>query len=612
MILGASGAAKSVTWKALQGVYDRMKNAGKPGWSNVTVHPINPKTLNLGELYGEYNLSSGEWTDGVVSSIMRKTCSDGSDQLHWMLFDGPVDAIWIEDMNSVMDDNKVLTLINREHISLTARVSLLFETEDLAVASPATVSRCGIVYSDYKDLGWKPFVESWLQKQSNKQLMQFYRTYFNEALDKALNFKYTNCKEVIQTSELNQIASMCHLIECLSNDKDSFAVMTEDEMEIVTKLLFYFAMIWTVCACVDDYGRSTIDNFIRELDSIFPIKETVYDYYVDLNSKSFLSWRNMLSDQRSYNENTPFYKIVIPTVDTVKYQYLISTMLLSNRPVLINGSVGSGKTLIAQSIVDNQDAQKYSSVVLNMSSRTTVKFIQEAIEARTEKRSKEILAPPGNKTMICFMDDFNMPEKQKYGAQPTLELIRQWTDYEFWYNRQKQSRTFVKGLLMLAAMGPAGGARQSVSSRIMGKFYQINITFPQETVIGEIFGSMLSHHLSDFVVDIRNLWKPITDATITLYQNVLKKLLPTITNIHYLFNLRDISRVFQGLLRSSKEHHVTKDVMLRMWVHECFRVFSDRINDNDDYDWFTKKLFETLGTHMDVTFQSLCPIEKLR
>lgn len=136
MILGASGSAKSVTWKALQGVHGRMKMAGKDGWSNVTVHPINPKTLSLGELYGEYNLSSGEWSDGVVSSIMRKACSDKSDQLHWLLFDGPVDAIWIEDMNSVMDDNKVLTLINREHISLTAQVSLLFETEDLAVASP--------------------------------------------------------------------------------------------------------------------------------------------------------------------------------------------------------------------------------------------------------------------------------------------------------------------------------------------------------------------------------------------------------------------------------------------------------------------------------------------
>lgn len=101
MILGATGAAKSTVWKTLQGLHRRMKLAGKLGWSTVNVYPINPKTLTLGELYGEYSSSTNEWCDGVVSSVMRQTCSDKSDQLHWIFFDGPVDAIWIEDMNSV-------------------------------------------------------------------------------------------------------------------------------------------------------------------------------------------------------------------------------------------------------------------------------------------------------------------------------------------------------------------------------------------------------------------------------------------------------------------------------------------------------------------------------
>lgn len=68
-------------------------------------------------------------------------------------------------MNSVMDDNKVLTLINSDRITMPEQVSLLFEVGDLAVASPATVSRCGMVYNDYKDWGWQPFVASWVQKQ---------------------------------------------------------------------------------------------------------------------------------------------------------------------------------------------------------------------------------------------------------------------------------------------------------------------------------------------------------------------------------------------------------------------------------------------------------------
>ena len=86
----------------------------------------------------------------------------------WIVFDGPVDTLWIESMNSVMDDNKILTLINGERISMPEQVSLLFEVEDLAVASPATVSRCGMVFNDYADMGCQPYINSWLQTFSDK------------------------------------------------------------------------------------------------------------------------------------------------------------------------------------------------------------------------------------------------------------------------------------------------------------------------------------------------------------------------------------------------------------------------------------------------------------
>ena len=86
-----------------------------------------------------------------------------------ILFDGPVDTSWIESMNSLMDDNKLLTLANGERISMPAQVTLLFETEDLSTASPATVSRAGIIYCDYEKLGWQPYFDSWL-KQTPSQV----------------------------------------------------------------------------------------------------------------------------------------------------------------------------------------------------------------------------------------------------------------------------------------------------------------------------------------------------------------------------------------------------------------------------------------------------------
>ncbi|CAH8498261.1 unnamed protein product [Heterobilharzia americana] len=165
MIVGKTLSGKSTTWRLLKAVHNSLAKESNSEFERVTEYPLNPKALSLGELYGEFDLSTNEWTDGVLSSIMRQTCADDSTSLKWIIFDGPVDTLWIESMNSVMDDNKILTLINGERISMPEQVSLLFEVEDLSVASPATVSRCGMVYNDVNDLGWWPLVESWLSKK---------------------------------------------------------------------------------------------------------------------------------------------------------------------------------------------------------------------------------------------------------------------------------------------------------------------------------------------------------------------------------------------------------------------------------------------------------------
>lgn len=88
-----------------------------------------------------------------------------------MVLDGPVDSMWVESMNSLMDDNRVLTLINGDRISLSESASLLFEVEDLAMATPATVSRASIVYCDFKEFGVMPYLDSWVSKKTNQVMI---------------------------------------------------------------------------------------------------------------------------------------------------------------------------------------------------------------------------------------------------------------------------------------------------------------------------------------------------------------------------------------------------------------------------------------------------------
>ena len=86
----------------------------------------------------------------------------------WVVLDGDIDSIWIESMNTVMDDNKVLTLVSNERIPLSAAMRMVFEINSLKNATPATVSRAGILYINETDVGWRPFMESFLTKRERR------------------------------------------------------------------------------------------------------------------------------------------------------------------------------------------------------------------------------------------------------------------------------------------------------------------------------------------------------------------------------------------------------------------------------------------------------------
>ena len=124
MCVGPTGSGKSAVIEVLKRV------------ENAMIYYINPKAITVNELYGVMEMSTREWKDGLLSKTFRianeKTPGfTGDYQNKWILFDGDVDADWVENMNSVMDDNKLLTLINGDRIRLERFCKLLFEVYDL-------------------------------------------------------------------------------------------------------------------------------------------------------------------------------------------------------------------------------------------------------------------------------------------------------------------------------------------------------------------------------------------------------------------------------------------------------------------------------------------------
>jgi len=119
-------------------------------------------------MYGVKSDLSDDWTPGILSTLWSKSNNRNNKYNTWIVADGPVDAIWIENLNTVLDDNKILTLANGERIPMTNNCKMTFEVENLNNASPATVSRCGIVFISSVDLGYIPQLTSWISNRKKE------------------------------------------------------------------------------------------------------------------------------------------------------------------------------------------------------------------------------------------------------------------------------------------------------------------------------------------------------------------------------------------------------------------------------------------------------------
>ena len=157
-----------------------------------------------------------------------------------------------------------------------------------------------MVYNDWKNLGWEPYVQSWLARRKEKRLVDPLKTLFEKYITKVLEFRRKNCKELVPTGELNAVTSLCYLLEALATVENGVDPADTDNFERMLELWFLFSLIWSLGASVNEDGRKKMDNFIREMEGQFPPKDTVYEYYVDTKTKNWTLWEEKLKGAWRY------------------------------------------------------------------------------------------------------------------------------------------------------------------------------------------------------------------------------------------------------------------------------------------------------------------------
>ena len=622
MVVGEAASGKTRAAEVLGEALGRLYEAGvadRDGfYRTVDRLVLNPKAITAGELYGEFNMLTSEWRDGVVPKLVRecrRATEGGSGNRTWIIFDGPVDAVWIENMNTVLDDNKTLCLANSERIKLPATLHMMFEVQDLRVASPATVSRCGMVFMEQVHVGAASLVRTWgatvlaaLLPDAAGKVIELIEAH----LAPGLAFVREHCREVIPSNDHNLTDSLLKLLSCVLDPRRGLDPQAAN-LGLVVRLYFVWAYAWTIGGNLHDDSRAKFAEFVRQrFRPIFDdapgafetFAEDVYGCVVHQASASFRGWDSLM-EPFAFDAKQPYCSILVPTEDTTRFAHLLGLLMGGGHNVLFSAMTGVGKSVIMQGFLDAQSrTHAYVSYTVNFSAQTKPANLKDVLETKLERKRKTLLGPPSGKKMLLFVDDVNMPALETYGAQPPNELLRQAIDQGGFYDTEKLFFKAVKDVVFCAACAPPGGGRNELHPRLAQHFALLWLPNLSGPSMSRIFTSILSGFLDGALPGLANAAPAIVEASVDIYRAVEEAMLPTPSKSHYTFNLRDLSKVFQGVLMVEPGAVADRDALLRLWCHEEFRVFRDRLIDKDDRDTFNEVVRSVLHRHLGADWEA--------
>ncbi|XP_024941329.1 dynein heavy chain 7, axonemal [Cephus cinctus] len=643
MIVGYPFGGKTSAYKILAKALELCEERSLMNEHKVETAIINPKSITMGQLYGQFDPASHEWSDGILAVNYRTFAVSTNENRKWLIFDGPIDAVWIENMNTVLDDNKKLCLMSGEIIQLAPTTNLIFEPMDLEAASPATVSRCGMIYMEPSALGWEPLLRSWIQT-TPEVLTDWLKNFMIDSL--FLRFckplihllRRGDVREMCPMPDSNLLRSVTYLMDCFLadyNDEKVIENLTDLDLRAQIEGSFFFSCIWAMGGTLEakcrekfsllfhgllekEFPVALLTQFqltepipppIKPYIFIMPKDGLVFDYrFIKEGKGKWKQWSDELLNAPPIPRDIPVNQIIVPTVETIRYTNLFQLLVQNQKPVLFVGPTGTGKSVyIIDFLLKKNNTTVYKPLFINFSAQTTANQTQDIIMSKLDKRRKGVYGPPIGKRWVIFVDDVSMPMKETYGAQPPIELLRQWLDHWQWYDRKEITPIKLIEIQLMCAMGPPTGGGKDVTPRFKRHFFTLTISDFEDDVMITIFSKIVLWHLDTrgFSKDFDPCIDQIVLATLDIYKESLQNLLPTPTKSHYLFNLRDFSRVIQGVLLSVPETMPNLVSMKRLWVHEVLRVFGDRLVDDSDITWLIQQLHVTVKEFMELNMDDM-------
>jgi dynein cytoplasmic 1 heavy chain len=622
IMVGPSGTGKSAAWRVLSEALEKID--GK----KTEFYTIDPKALSKEELYGTLDPTTLEWTDGVFTFILRKIIDNvrgESLKRHWIVFDGDVDPEWAENLNSVLDDNKLLTLPNGERLALTSNIRVMFEVKDLKHATPATVSRCGMIWfsdevvsqrmlfhyhlehlrNDNIDALPQGAYNRWKQVQQNAvDLLKPYfgfegktdsvsSSFVSQALATAMTHNH-----VMKRIPLRFISSMfatlkAGLVKAIDYDDNhpDFPLSEEQLAAFMSKYLVY-ATIWGFGGSLSLADRI---KFCDEVTGLVPStiempsahNESLLDYEVRIDVQNWELWESRIDmlDIEPHKIVSP--ELVIDTVDTARHADVVSSWLHDHRPLIMCGPPGSGKSMTLTAVL--RSLPQFELVTLNFASSTTPEMLLSTFDhyCKVDRTPNGLVMRPAmkNKWLVIFCDEINLPSDDLYETQHVITFIRQLVEYGGFWRAADLCWVKCERIQIIGACNPPTDAgRVVMTERFLRWVPLLFVDFPAPPSLRQIYGTF-SRALLKLTPNLRTYGESLTGAMIDVYLASQERFTPDVQP-HYIYSPRELSRWVRAMYEAMKPvESMTLEQLVRLWLHEALRLFQDRLVDDAEREW---------------------------
>ncbi|CEO98015.1 hypothetical protein PBRA_006129 [Plasmodiophora brassicae] len=563
VVVGPSGCGKS-TLLAMLG--DALGILGRP----VRRIVLNPKSMERTALLGHMDVDTREWTDGVLTRAARQVVADPGTTF-WIVCDGDVDPEWIESLNSVLDDNHLLTMPNGERLQFGSNVNFVFETADLEFASPATVSRMGMILVGDDDLDVRAIVASWLKRLPDDSVRRVAADSIDDLFYRAIT-QAPHAAVPCSTAGVVQ-AALSHVGDARS--RVAFAVglarglganmSTTDRRRLASEVFG-----WSGDRALHDAGGdplhvttdagSSIRRFER-IDGEVTLGAPVLTAELQANLATLTPW------------------------------------IRQGQPFVVVGPEGCGKSLLVRAALQQAG---FAHATLHCSAQTrAVHVVQRLRDVCTtvQGASGRVLRPARGDRLVVFLKDINLARPDKYGTIELIALLTQIVTHGGFYDRVDNELEFVRveGVIIGASLSQSAG-RHALSLRFTSVVRILVVDYPSKADLEAICTSYLAPIVRAAASADSGRWGRPDAAhalavTMTDFYATVRATFPADTNRHYVFTPRDLTGWAKALLR----YDLSREHLLEVFANEACRTFRDRLVDRNAQERFDTMLAASLG-----------------